>query len=379
MIPLVKNTISKKEINRLCDWLQTDPRLTKGNLTDSFEKEWSEYLGRNHSLFVTSGSSANLAAFYAMKISGKLKNLKVVLPAVSWSTTVAPAIQLGFDPVLCDCNLTNYGLDLDHLKRLIEEEDPGLLVTCNVLGFCNDYSEILSICKEKNILIIEDSCEAVGTVYKGKNSGCFGDISTFSFYYGHHMSTIEGGMVCTDDPELSMILRSIRCHGWDRDLLKENQKQLRNKHSIDDFRALYTFYYPGFNMRPTDLQAFLGLGQLKRLEAMNRSRHLNFMHIKSKDASEWSIDLDNYSQISNMAYPFLCKDIDKTKKRLSEKKVEHRPLICGSIGKQPFWIERYGLTRLKNADFVHEYGIYVPNNPDLSKQELDIITNCLWP
>ncbi len=193
------------------------------------------------------------------------------------------------------------------------------------------------------------------------------------------MSTIEGGMVCTDDPELSMILRSIRCHGWDRDLLEENQKQLRNKYSIDDFRALYTFYYPGFNMRPTDLQAFLGLGQLKRLEAMNRSRHLNFMYMKSKDTSEWSIDLDNYSRISNMAYPFLCKDIDKTKKRLSEKNVEHRPLICGSIGKQPFWIERYGLTRLKNADFVHEHGIYVPNNPDLSEQELDTITNCLWP
>ena len=226
-INLVENTISVDEIDDLCKWLKTNPRLTKGKLTDEFEKSWSEYNNNKHSLFVSSGSSANLAAFYAFKLSNLLKNNKVILPAVSWSTTVAPAIQLGYEPFLCDCNLSNFGLDLDHLKYLIKTENPGLIVTVNVLGFANDYEEILLLCKENNILLLEDSCESVGTVYKGKRTGTFGDISTFSFYYGHHMSTIEGGMVCTENDVLEPILRSIRCHGWDRDLSKETQKKLQ--------------------------------------------------------------------------------------------------------------------------------------------------------
>ncbi len=148
MINLVKNTISENEINLLIDWLKTNPRLTKGNFTETFQKKWNEYLGRKSSIFVSSGSSANLAAFYSLKLSNKLKNNVCILPAVSWSTTVAPAIQLGYDPILCDCNLKNYGLDLDHLKFLIKKYNPGLVVTCNVLGFANDYDEIIDLCKK---------------------------------------------------------------------------------------------------------------------------------------------------------------------------------------------------------------------------------------
>ena len=378
MIKLVKNTISKNELDNLCDWLKEDPRLTKGKYTDQFEKEWSKYLGRKYSLFVTSGSSANLISFYSLLISEKLKNKKVILPSVSWSTTVAPAIQFGYDPILCDCNLTNYGLDIDHLKKLILEHDPGLVVTCNVLGFANDYDEIYDLCKKKGIYIIEDSCEAVGTLYKGKQTGTFGDLSTFSFYYGHHMSTIEGGMVSTDNEELYNILKSIRCHGWDRDLSPEKQNQLRKKYSIDEFKSLYTFYYPGFNVRSTDLQAFLGCGQLKRIDKMNQQRHKNFMHIQSHDNSSWKLDVSNYSLISNMAYPILSNNLENIKKKLKDNNIEHRPLICGSIGRQPFWIERFGKSKLKNADHVHDNGIYVPNNPDLTPDEIQLIINCLW-
>lgn len=378
MINLVKNTISKEELERLCNWINSDPRLTKGKQTDEFEKEWSNYLGRKHSLFVTSGSSANLISFYSLLLSGKLKNKKVILPAVSWSTTVAPAIQFGFEPVLCDCNLINFGLDLDHLRYLIEIHDPALVVTCNVLGFSNDYDEILEECKRKGIYIIEDSCEAVGTLYKGKQTGTFGDISTFSFYYGHHMSTIEGGMVTTDSDDLYNILKSIRCHGWDRDLDHKSQEYLRSKYSIDDFKSLYTFYYPGFNVRSTDLQAFIGRGQIKRLSDMNQKRHNNFMFFQSHDTSSWKLDIQNYDLVSNMAYPIISQNINKIKKNLNDNHIEHRPLICGSIGKQPFWKERYGTTNLKNADWVHENGIYIPNNPDLTKSELGIMRKAVW-
>ena len=321
MIKLVKNTITKKELNDLCDWIKTDPRLTKSDQTNFFEIEWSNYLKRKYSLFVTSGSSANLISFYSLLISEKLKNKKVILPAVSWSTTVAPAIQFGYEPILCDCNLVNFGLDLNHLKELIKIHDPGLIVTCNVLGFANDYKEILHLCKKNNIFVIEDSCEAIGTVYKGKQTGTFGDISTFSFYYGHHMSTIEGGMVTTDNKDLYNILKSIRCHGWDRDLDEATQNKLRKKYKIDDFKSLYTFYHPGFNVRSTDLQAFLGRGQLKRLNSMNNKRHNNFIYFQSKDTSNWNLDIQNYSLISNMAYPVISKDIERIKKNLSDNNI----------------------------------------------------------
>jgi len=141
---------------------------------------------------------------------------------------------------------------------------------------------------------------------------------------------------------------------------------------------LYTFYYPGFNVRSTDLQAFLGCGQLKRIDKMNQQRHKNFMHIQSHDNSGWKLDVSNYSLISNMAYPILSNNLGKIKKKLKDNNIEHRPLICGSIGRQPFWIERFGKSKLKNADYVHDNGIYVPNNPDLTPGEIQLIINCLW-
>lgn len=376
MINLVKNTISDEEINNLCSWLKTYPRLTKGDKTDIFEQKWGEYLGTKYNLFVTSGSSANLAAFYAMFLSGRLKNKKVILPAVSWSTTISPAIQLGFEPILCDCNLDNFGLDLQHLEHLIKTHDPGMIVTCNVLGFANHYSEIIQLCDKNGIYILEDSCESIGTIYQGKKTGTFGHLSTFSFYYGHHMSTIEGGMVSTNLKDVAVILRSIRCHGWDRDLDPESQAFLRQKYGIDDFKAMYTFYYPGFNLRSSDLQAFLGIYQIDRLDEMNMKRQNNFLFFDKNISSEWKMNRDGYSFISNMAFPIITKDIESVKNRLSQADIEHRPLICGSIGKQPFWKDRYKETSLKNADIVHEYGIYIPNNPDLTDEERHKIIEC---
>jgi len=376
-IPLVRDTISKSDISNLIKWLETNPRLTKGENTVEFERAWSRWNGNKHSIFVSSGSAANLAAYYAMIVSGRMKNKKVIVPAVSWSTTVAPAIQLGLEPILCDCNMKNLGLDIDHLNELVKLHDPALIVTVNVLGFSNDYDKILEICRSKNILLIEDSCESIGTRYMGRNVGNFGDISTFSFYYGHHMSTIEGGMVCTNDQELDQILKSIRCHGWDRDLDEYKQKELRTSHNIDDFRALYTFYYPGFNMRCTDLQAFLGIEQMKKIDHIVLSRQRNFDMYVDIVSPSWGLDVSDHDVVSNFTFPVITRHVSDTANLLKEAGVESRPLICGSISRQPFWYMRYGHASFKNADVIHDFGLYVPNNPDMTEDEVKEVASII--
>jgi CDP-6-deoxy-D-xylo-4-hexulose-3-dehydrase len=376
-IPLVRDTVSESDISNLIKWLQTNPRLTKGENTIEFEREWSRWNGNKHSIFVSSGSAANLAAYYAMIVSGRMKNKKVIVPAVSWSTTVAPAIQLGLEPILCDCNMKNLGLDIDHLNELVKLHDPALIVTVNVLGFSNDYDKILEICRSKNILLIEDSCESIGTRYMGRNVGNFGDISTFSFYYGHHMSTIEGGMVCTNDQELDQIVKSIRCHGWDRDLDEYKQKELRTSHNIDEFRALYTFYYPGFNMRCTDLQAFLGIEQMKKIDHIVSSRQRNFDMYVDIVSPSWGLDVSDHEVVSNFTFPVITRNVSDTVNLLKEAGVESRPLICGSISRQPFWYMRYGHASFKNADVIHDFGLYVPNNPDMTEDEVKEVASII--
>jgi CDP-6-deoxy-D-xylo-4-hexulose-3-dehydrase len=375
-IDLVKDTIDGNDIKKLISWLETNPRLTKGELNVKFEKEWSEWLGKKFSVFVNSGSSANLAAVYALLLSGKLRNNKIVVPAVSWVTTVTPAVQFGMEPIMCECDEDNLGLNIEHLKQIIKEHDPSSIILVHVLGFPNHMNEIVKLCKEYNIRLIEDTCESIGSEYEGKKLGTFGDLSTFSFYFGHHMSTIEGGMISTDDEELYHILLSIRSHGWDRDLPKSKQIELREKYNIGDFRSLYTFYYPGFNLRATDLQAFIGLEQLKKLDLIVKNRNLNYQkyHEGIKN-NEWKINPPKDSFISNFSYPVITKNIKELVEKLTENNVECRPLICGSINEHPFWYERYGKQDLPISKKVHEYGLYLPNNHQMTVEEIDKVIN----
>jgi len=260
---------------------------------------------------------------------------------------------------------------------MIERHDPGLIVTVNVLGFANNYTEILELCEQNSIILIEDSCEAVGTKYAGRKVGTFGHISTFSFYYGHHMSTIEGGMVCTDDEELNMIIRSIRCHGWDRDLTPQQRKSLRQQYDVGDFKALYTFYHPGFNMRPTDLQAFLGLKQMERLSDNIFIRDRNFRLYHECNFYENKPNVSDHSVVSNFAYPIITENVDVLVQDLKKSFIECRPLVCGSISRQPFWYERYGKQEMQHADIVNDKGLYVPNNQDMTEEEINRVISVL--
>lgn len=371
-IKLVKNTITNHEIDSLCSWLSTYPQLTKGSLTLQFEKEWSEWLGVKYSVFVNSGSSANLGMFYALDVSGRLKNKKIVAPCVSWVTTISPIMQLGYDLILCDTDKETLGLDTDHLEKICKEHKPSCLILVHVLGIPNKMKEICDICKKYDVILLEDSCESVGSLYEGTKTGNFGYMSSFSTYFGHHFSTIEGGLISTNDFELYEILKSIRSHGWSRDLSKETIGNLKSKYNIDDFRNLYTFYFPGFNLRSTDLQAFLGISQLKTLDIKNKKRYENYLRYSEKIENDyWKI---NYNQfISNFSYPIIHKNKNKIVKNLMEAKIECRPLVCGSISRQPFYYEKYGKKEFEFSDIVHDYGLYVPNNPDMSNEEIDYI------
>jgi len=370
-IDLVKDTIDSKDINMLIDWLKTNPRLTKGDLTIEFEKIWSKWLGVKYSIFVNSGSSANLAAIYSLILSGKLKNNKIIVPAVSWVTTVTPAIQLGLEPLMCECDMSNLGLDIEHLKRLINDENPAAIILVHVLGFPNHMKEIMELCEENNIFLIEDTCESLGSTYDSKMLGTFGELSTFSFYFGHHISTIEGGMISTNDEDLYYILLSIRSHGWDRDLPKEKQEKLREEYNIDKFRSLYTFYYPGFNLRSTDLQAFIGINQMDKLDEIIKNRNKNYLRYHNEIKNNlWKINPIKNSYISNFSYPIISKNIKKLTEELSNNNIECRPLICGSINEHPFWYERYGRKELPNSKLVHDFGIYIPNNHQMTDEEI---------
>ena len=371
-IKLVKDTINFDDVSNLIEWLKTNPRLTKGNLTVEFEKKWSEWLGVKYSVFVNSGSSANLAGIYSLILSERMRNKKIVVPAVSWVTTVTPAIQLGLEPIMCDCDENNLGLNIDHLKQIIKDENPSAIILVHVLGLPNHLDEIISLCKENDILLIEDTCESIGSKYNDEKLGTFGDLSTFSFYFGHHMSTIEGGMVSTNDEDLYHILLSIRSHGWDRDLPQKKQVELREKYNINNFRALYTFYYPGFNLRATDLQAFIGLGQLDKLDMIVENRNKNFLRYKNEIKNpEWNVQEPEGSFVSNFSFPIITKNISKLVEELTDNDIECRPLICGSINEHPFWYERYGHSDLPKSKRVHEYGLYLPNNHEMTEEELN--------
>ncbi len=383
MIRLVEDTIDQKDIGRLIEWLQTYPRLTKGPKTIEFEKAWAAWLGTEESVFVNSGSSANLVMLQVLLETGRIKKGdSVVVPALAWATDLSPVVQLGLNPILCDCNLEDLSVDLDHLEQLASEnKDIATIMFVSVLGLVPDMDRLLNICDTNNIYLLEDSCESFGSQYKGKKLGTFGTMSTFSTYFGHHLSTIEGGIMATNDVEIAAAARCIRNHGWDRDYSEEKRKELRDKWGVSEFDSLYTFYMHGFNVRSTDLQAFIGIGQLDKADSVNTKREANFNLYQNNIKNEyWKPIYRENTFCSNFAYPIIHPNRDAMVKNLISEGVEVRPMICRSMGVQPFYVKLYGKKILKNADIVDKYGMYIPNHPELSSNDIlkvcDIINRC---
>jgi CDP-6-deoxy-D-xylo-4-hexulose-3-dehydrase len=381
-IKLVEDTINKQDIAELVEWLTSGdevPRLTKGPLTTKLEEKWSNWLGPEHTVFCNSGSSANLLMLWALVEANRVsKDCKVVVPAISWATDLSPVIQLGMTPILCDCNLDDLSIDLDHFNKIAKEEKPDVLILVSVLGLVPRMDKIIEICNNHNIILLEDTCESMGSKFQGKKLGNFGLMSSFSTYFGHHISTIEGGFVSTNDEEIYEVLKCIRSHGWTRDSSEKFTKEKKNKWNTSDFDLLYKFYYSGFNLRSTDLQAFIGLGQIDKLDHICNKRSENFLKY-NLELNELPPILiaDDRDFISNFAYPLISDKREKIINNLQEKDIEVRPLICGSMGHQPFYVERYGRKSMKNADLINRKGLYVPNHQKLSNADIMKVINTI--
>lgn len=372
---LAEDTIDAADLHELIEWLKTNPWLTLGPLTTEFERRWARWLGRRHALFVNSGSSANLLMYYAALLSGRLANRKVVVPAVSWATTVAPAVQFGFEPILCEADRHTFGVDVNHLETLLAQHEPAVVILVHVLGVPADMEPVMRLKERFGFLLMEDACAATGSAYDGRRVGTFGDLSAFSFFFGHHLSTIEGGMVCTDDEELQDILLQIRSHGWPKNLDPAKEALKARKHGVLEFNRPFTFYYPGFNVRSTDLNARIGLSQLEKIEHVVARRVENHAVYQSRlsGVEGFHCQANPRATICSISFAALAPSVehrDRVAARLVAHGVETRPLGGGSMGRQPFWVERYGLHALPVADQIHERSFMLPNHPGLSPRDV---------
>jgi CDP-6-deoxy-D-xylo-4-hexulose-3-dehydrase len=313
---------------------------------------------------------------YSLLEGNYLKNKKVIVPAISWITTLSPFLQFGFEVFLCDSNAKNLGINTIDLEQLFIKENPSLLIVVHVLAHLNDMDEIYRLCKKYNVLLIEDACEALGTSNTvNKRAGNLSLAGSFSFYYGHHISTIEGGAVTTNDTKLYNLMLSIRSHGWSRDVDGFYKEQWKNEFDIDQVREFYTFYFPGFNLRSTDLNAFLGLSQLDRIEEIVSVRQNNYnLYNKYLEGKYWKQE-SQFNELSSFAYGTLVENREEVFNHLKNNNIEVRPLICGSMGKQPFWIKKFGYMPLKVADIVHDYGLYFPNHLYIDEEKIKYITD----
>lgn len=386
MIKLIKSTFynepeTKIALNR---FIQDADILSFGVQCQKFEENFSEYQKRSHSIFVNSGSSANLAIIQALLNLGRIKvGDKVAFSALTWSTNVMPIIQLGLTPVPIDVEISTLNVSSEKFKKSLRNHDIKLFFITNLLGFCDDIDEIAVVCKKKNIILIEDNCESLGSVYKGTLLGNFGLAATFSFYVGHHMSTVEGGMVATDDEELATMLRIVRAHGWDRNLSMRDQDKIRKKYKVNStFYSRYTFYDLGYNLRPTEIAGFLGNFQLKFLDEILKKRNKNFLQLASTiyaNKKYYPVKFDHMDFVSNFAVPTISKT-KKTKELLvseCDEKVEIRPVVGGDMTQQPFY-SKYNRAvgtfwENSNSKIIHEQGLYFGNNPELTPKELKLL------
>lgn len=385
MIRLIKSTFySEDEVKKkLSDFILSAQQLSIGEECKKFEKTFAKWQERKHCVMVNSGSSANLAIVQALLNLGRIKKGDLVgFSAVTWSTNVMPLIQLGLNIVPIDIELDTLNVSSEKLREALKKYPVKMLFLTNLLGFCDDIDEIKKICEEKKIILIEDNCESLGTVYKGKKLGNFGLASTFSFYVGHHLSTIEGGAVCTNDSELETMLQMVRAHGWDRNLTERKQLKIRTQHNVNStFYSRYTFYDLGYNLRTTEINGFIGNLQMKYIDEIVKKRRDNFLKMavpiyNNKD-KYFPLKYRHMDLFSNFAVPVICRNA-KIRNELVEKcrdKVEIRPIVGGDMPHQPFF-KKYIKTSYPdnpNAKLVHEQGLYFGNNPELTEKEMDQI------
>jgi CDP-6-deoxy-D-xylo-4-hexulose-3-dehydrase len=365
---MTDDAISVEDKRELSSFILSSDKLTQGKQVKEFERQWSAWLDCKYSVFVNSGSSANLMLVRALCSRDKEKT-SWVSQACTWSTTISPIIQNGSNLFLCDVDLNNFSPSLIELEKIFKDQSIDYLFLTHLLGFCAISKELLGLCDKYGVVLVEDCCEAHGASFEGKKVGTFGVGSTFSFFYGHHMTTIEGGMICTDNEDLYHDLLLLRSHGLLRELPK-SEMAIRKLDSVD---PLFCFLRDGYNLRNTEINATLGLLQLPRLDASIEHRNKIFsLFLRNLDSEVYETDF-NIRGCSNFALPIFVKnqdDMKLVKDALRSLGVEYRPCIAGNLHLHPLTKDVSKFYTDENVQKIHDRCIYVGNHKDISTDQV---------
>ena len=379
--PLMKNTLSFFDRFKLAQFILTSDRYTQGVEVSKFENEWSKWIEAKHSIFVTSGSTANFLLVSAIKEKFNLKyGDKVLVPACTWVTNINPIFQLGLTPIFCDVNLQNYSFDIQSMLEVKKQHhDIKAIFVTHLLGIPAPISEYKKIFPKA--IFIDDVCESHGCFDEnGKKIGSDSLGATFSFYFGHHMSTIEGGMISTNDSDLYDLMVLKRNHGLARSSV--NFAKYANQNPEID--KSFLFVTDGYNFRNTELSAKLGQFQLKKLNKfieVRRENYAEFVNIINSNSNFYSMKFNEGN--SSFCLPFICKTKEIKKKMINlfdENHIEYRPIVGGNLLRQPY-LKKYGKMMPNkdtiNADILHENGVYIGNNQFVSKKDMKLLSRII--
>ena len=383
--PLMHNNITDSDVNSLISFLKNNKKkiFTQSAKVVEFEKKWSKWLGTKYSVFVNSGSSANLLTIQALKII--YGTGEIIVPPLTWISDIASVIQNGFKPVFADINPKTLCMDETQILKKINRRTKAVFVT-HAQGFNGLTNNLLKILKQKKIVLLEDVCESHGAKFKNKKLGSYGLISNFSFYYAHHMSTIEGGMICTNDKKVYELIRVLRSHGmlrecgnpnFEKKIIKENPK----------LSPKFIFLYPAYNLRNTEISAVVGLNQLKRLDRNNILRTKNFKFFLEHLNKNYYITNFDLKGTSNYAFPLILKKANLKNRDLLEKvmtlnNIEFRRGNAGGGNqlRQPYlknYVKKINLKNFKKVDHIHFFGYYIGNYPSLKSKKIAQICKIL--
>ena len=384
---LMSNNFTRSDMDQVKKFInRKNITLTQSKKVKEFEKKWSSWLGTKYSVFVNSGSSANFITISALKIINKNpKKNEIIVPTLTWVSDINSVVMNGFKPVFVDINFSNLSMNIDNVLKKISKKTLAVFIT-HAQGFNGLNNKLLEVLKKKNIHLIEDVCESHGATFQNKRLGNHGLISNFSFYYAHHLTTIEGGMVCTNDKKIYEIIKILRSHGMLREANnKKYEKKLVNKYKY--LSPKFIFMYPSLNFRNNEIGAVIGINQLKSLNKNNLLRTKNFkLFLKLLDPKKFFIDFDIVGS-SNYAFPVILKTTNFKKRDLFEKEllkngIEFRRGNAGGGNqlRQPYInnvVKNINLKKFKNVDHVHFFGYYIGNYPSLNQNKINSICKIL--
>lgn len=380
---LSSSTWDEKEITAIQKVIDSG-FYSMGKYVKEFEEKFSQYIGSKYTVMVNSGSSANLLGIASLFFTKK-NNLKrgdeVIVPAVSWSTTYTPLQQYGLKVKFVDIDINTLNYDLKQLESAISDKTK-LIIAVNLLGNPNDFDKINQIIKSRNIILFEDNCESLGAEFKNKKAGTFGEIGTFSTFFSHHISTMEGGLIVTDNEELYHILLSIRAHGWTRNLPDNN---LIHKKSENPFYEQFKFILPGYNVRPLEMSGAIGIEQLIKLPNFIANRISNAKYFKNIFSNYKNFKIQKeIGKSSWFGFSFIINENrgvnrDTVIQLLNDNAIETRPIVTGNFLNNPVikYFDYEIHESLDNAKKLDKNGFFVGNHHYKMENQIDLLSKLL--